>query len=113
LSAAAISGNYKLTAVLYKASSLAQEIDLFLQFDACEKDNIYTFNQNGTYTISDGAVACSPSDADGGLWSLNGSTMTVDDEGGQVSDFSCSGFKVKLISDPAVGETETLVFVRQ
>jgi hypothetical protein len=113
LSAAAVSGNYKLTAVLYKASSLAQEIDLFLQYDACEKDNIYTFNPNGTYTISDGVVACSPSDADAGLWSLNGTTMTVDDEAGQVSDFSCSGFKAKLITDPTVGETTTLVFARQ
>ena len=115
LSVAGISGSYKLTAVLFKADANTPEVDVFLDpnyFEACERDNIVTLNSNGTYTVSDGAIACSPSDADSGLWSLNGNTLTVDTEALGISDFSCSGFKVKE-SDLATGASVTRVFARQ
>ncbi|TMI85466.1 MAG: hypothetical protein E6H08_22515 [Bacteroidetes bacterium] len=63
-----LSGSYKITAATYKAnasSSEANYLDILLP-DACERDDIYTFQTNGTYQIKDAGTVCSPPGDDNG-----------------------------------------------
>jgi hypothetical protein len=87
---ASVSGSYKITAVTYKESATAAEVDYFnILFDACERDDIYTFQANGTYQITDAGMVCSPSGNDNGIWSLSGSTMTIDGDANAIESFDC------------------------
>ena len=112
LSATSISGTYKMTAFILKQDAITPEVDLFPTIEACQKDDLYTFNTNGTYAVAEGATSCSPTNANTGIWSLSGTTMTIDGETSEVSDFSCTGFKSKT-SDAATGAVYTLTFAKQ
>ena len=98
---ASIVGAYKITAVKYKASPSAAEIDYMntLFPDACERDDIYTFYHNGTYTIKDAGSVCSPSGDDNGTWSLNNKIMTIDGDPTLLEKFDC---KVMVIMNSGI-----------
>ena len=72
LSVTAVAGNYKITAIRYKATPTSAETDYFNIFfsDPCERDDVFSFNANGTYILTDAGVRCSPPGDDSGLWSL-------------------------------------------
>lgn len=52
--------------------------DIFAQLDACDKDLVYAFDNDRTYTFSQGYVAtnCSNKAQLGGTWKLTGSELT-------------------------------------
>jgi len=112
LSSSSISGAYKIASILYKADAQTPAVDIITTYDACEKDDILTFSSNGTWTQSEGATSCSPSNSDNGNWSLVGETLSVDGVALTVSNFSCSEFTLN-ITGPGVGETTTTRLVRQ
>jgi hypothetical protein len=107
-----ISGTYKITSLIYKADATTPETDVFLLYDACQKDDLFSFNANGTYVISEGATSCSPSNSDSGNWSLGGTTIIIDGEAAEVLDFSCNGFKART-TDVTSGEVITVTFAKQ
>ncbi len=113
LSASSIVGSYKMTSLVLTMAG--QSIDIFNDdnyTEPCSRDNIYTLNGNGTYTVTDGAVACNPSDADQGTWSLSGNTFTMDGgDASTVSEFTCTSFKI--VSSSMQGESTTATFARQ
>ncbi|MFM9028652.1 MAG: lipocalin family protein [Bacteroidota bacterium] len=52
-----------LTAHSWKLTGLTVNgTDQFASVDACEKDNLYTFQSNGTGTLDEGASKCDPAD---------------------------------------------------
>ena len=112
LSSSSISGAYKIASILYKADAQTPEVDIFTNFDACEKDDILTFSSNGTWTQSEGATACSPANTDSGNWSLVGSTLTIDGDASTVSNFSCTEMTLNQI-DPSSGEVVTIRLIKQ
>lgn len=90
--AASISGSYKITAYTYKASTSSPEIDYYSTIfpDACDRDNVLTFNANGTYQLIDAGVACSPPGNDNGTWALAGTTtMQIDGDAVTIESFDC------------------------
>ena len=90
--AASIAGAYKITAVTYKASASSAEIDYFniLFSDACDRDNVYTFQTNGTYQIKDAGVVCNPNGDDNGTWSfVSPNSMTIDGDPVILESFDC------------------------
>jgi hypothetical protein len=106
LSSASILGNYKITSMF--ETSNGQTIDVFndsTYTEPCSKDDIFTFNSNGVFTQSEGAVSCSPSNTFSANWSLNSNLLTLTDTTGgtstsevyTVSDFSCSSFKLTMV----------------
>ena len=108
-----ILGSYKITSILYKANTATPEVDIFALYDGCQKDDILTMLSNGTYTITEGATTCTPTNADSGTWSLSGSTLTLDGtDPGTVSNFSCSGFTLTQ-TFAATGETTKITLVKQ
>ena len=110
LSSSNILGTYKITSILYKSSPQTPEIDYFMYYDECEKDNLLIFNSNNTYIISEGATACSPTTTESGNWNLNQSSITMNSELGSVTDFSCSGMKIKKVYG---AEETTIILAKQ
>lgn len=105
-------GSYKVTSFKYKADASATEIDEFPTWDACEKDDLVIFNDNGTVTFQDAGTACVPDGNDTGIWTLSGSTITLDGQTGTVSQFSCDNTTI-ILTGTTVGEVSTISLSRQ
>ncbi len=112
LNQANFTGAYKTTSVKYKANSSSSEIDIFALSDACEKDDVITFNANGSYIVQDAGIKCSPPGDDNGTWSLSGSAINIDGEIGTVTYFDCKNATITLAGS-AQGELTTLTIVKQ
>jgi len=109
---ASVLGSYKTTSLLYKADAVTPEVDFFPSYPDCQKDDLLTFNSNGTYTVSEGVTSCNPANADSGTWSVSGNNMILDGETVEIQNFSCSGFKVK-VTDALTGEIFTISLAKQ
>jgi hypothetical protein len=112
-SAASISGSYKITAMTYKADAASTEADVFSLLDACEKDDIYTFQQNGTYQLKDAGLVCNPSDDDNGTWSVSGNTMTVDGDDASIENFDCNTLVLVNTDTQTPGDKFKITLTRQ
>lgn len=112
LSQASFVGTYKVTSIKYKADATTPEIDEFLLYDACEKDDLVIFNSNNTITFKDAGTVCTPPGDDTGIWSLSGSTINVDGQTGTVAYFDCTSTAI-TIAGTAVGESTTISLARQ
>lgn len=115
LSAASIAGNYKITAVTYKASASTPEANYYDQFfnEDCEKDDILTLNTNNTFIYSDAGVTCSPDGSYDGSWSLSGNTVTVDGDAGTVENFTCNSFLVSASGILSADDKISVTYTRQ
>jgi hypothetical protein len=71
-----ISGTYKLTAYTFKEGNLPEE-NLLAMMDACEKDNPISFKSDGTYSIPDVGIVCTPPENFSSTWSLSNATTMV------------------------------------
>lgn len=109
-----LSGTYKLTAVKYKASPSATEMDYLVFMEDCEKDDLVTLNPNGTYNYKDAGTSCAPKGDDSGTWSLSGNTVYSDGIiGGTIQSFDCKTLAV-FVSDLNVpGDKMTVTFSKQ
>ena len=114
LSMAAISGNHKITAVRYKATPASPEVDYYnsIYTDPCERDDVFSFNANGTYVFTDAGVVCTPSNSDTGNWSQSGNTVTIDGDAANVESFNCTTLTVSLTGYFVAGDKITIVFTR-
>lgn len=84
--------------------------DFYAQLDACEKDDISFFKENGTYIIDEGATKCDPNDPQTvtGSWTLSADEkiITVDGENWEIVSISKSSLRVKLnFVEPYTGVT--------
>jgi len=112
---AGISGTYKITAIRYKATPTATEVDYyaFLLPNPCDKDDLYAFNSNGTYVINDAGIICVPSNSYNSTWSLSGNIITIDGDPGNIDNFSCSTLTVSASDALVTGDKLIVVFTRQ
>ena len=110
-----VAGAYKITAVKYKSSASASEVDYMnvLFPDACDRDNIYTFNANGTYIIKDAGTVCSPNGDDNGTWSLSGSTMVIDGDPTALEKFDCKDLVIMNSGIMVLGDQLRLTLTKQ
>ena len=112
LSSSSIVGTYKATSITYRASAGAPENDIYTNLDACAKDDLIIFNDNGSVIFQDAGQVCSPSGNDTGSWSLSGNTLLLDGEPGTVSSFGCNEM-VLTMTDPSTGGVSTVRLARQ
>ena len=112
---ASIAGSYKITSAKYKATSASPEADgISLLFsDACERDDVATFNASGVYTIADAGTQCDPVGGDSGTWSVNGSTLNLDGQVFTIASFDCTNLVASTDGLFAVGDKMTITFTRQ
>lgn len=110
-----IAGAYKFTAYTYKQNPTSPDQDYFNVIfpNACERDDILTFNSNGNWTLTDAGVICSPANSDNGLWSLSGNTMNVDGDLSTIESFDCKTL-VMVSSDVMVtGDKMKITLTKQ
>jgi len=105
-------GTYKIKALTYRLNASSPEIDVYPSLDACEKDDLIVFNDNGSVIFQDLGVVCTPSGNDTGTWSLTGNTITLDGEAGTVSSFNCNE-TVLTMTDASTGEISKVKLARQ
>ncbi|MEO7446014.1 MAG: lipocalin family protein [Ferruginibacter sp.] len=116
LTSASLQGSYKISSIKYKGSSTQAETEVLntgLFLPACEVDNIFSFNNNGTYTYTDAGVVCNPNSSDAGVWSVSGNTLTVDGDATPVTNFGCSSFQITEYDSFQNGDITVLTFARQ
>lgn len=114
--AASIAGAYKITAVTYKASASSTETDYFnLLFpDACDRDNVYTFQSNSTYQIKDAGTVCTPNGDDNGTWSfVSASTMMIDGDMVNLESFNCKNLVLINNDTQIMGDKLKLTLTKQ
>jgi hypothetical protein len=115
-SMATIAGNYKITAVSYKATPTSPEEDYLDEFlaETCQRDNLYTFKTDGTYQLSDAGVVCSPPENDNGTWNLEGTTnLQIDGEPTILESFDCKIWVVANTDLLVTGDKLKLTLTRQ
>lgn len=116
INSAAIAGTYKLTAVTYKANSTTAEVDYFKDpyYVACERDDVITFNSNGTYQFTDAGIVCSPSGNDNGTWVLSGTTsMQIDGDNVILESFDCKTLILVTLDTQVPGDKYKLTLIKQ
>jgi hypothetical protein len=112
---AGISGTHKITAVRYKATPTSTELDYYaLLFpDACERDDVWVLNANGSFAFNDVGVICAPSGSYTGFWSLSANTLILDGDPFNIDDFNCSTTTLSYADYNVVGDKLIVVFTRQ
>ena len=103
-------GTYRTTAIKYKASTGSQEIDIFSSLEACVKDDLIIFNDNGTVVFQDAGSVCSPSGNDSGSWNLSGNRIMLDGEAGTVTSFECKTMVITFTE--TTGEVSTITLAK-
>lgn len=114
-SAGTLAGPYRITAYTYKSSPSATEVDYYnvIFSSPCDRDDIYTFNSNGTYHITDAGVVCSPPNTDDGTWALSGSTMTIDGDPTTIQSFDCHTLVLINNDTQVAGDQLKITLVKQ
>jgi hypothetical protein len=118
LSNTTILGTYKTTASTVQANATATPVDDFATWDACQKDDLMTFNAAGTVSTSEGATSCTPPNTSvTANWTLSGSNLTISlpgvfTETATIIDFNCTTMKVKTV-DATTGEITITTLTKQ
>jgi hypothetical protein len=113
---ASIAGPYKITAVTYKASASSAEMDYFNMLfpDACERDDVYTFQTNSTYQIKDAGVVCTPNGDDNGTWSfVSANSMIIDGDQVTLESFDCKTLVLVNTDTQTPGDKLKLTLTKQ
>ena len=90
-----IAGSYKVTAAVYKETGMAEE-DSYLDWPACEKDDIEKFILDGAYQHIDAGSVCDPAQDSESTWTLVGETLTIGEQSYAVSKFDGSTMELTL-----------------
>jgi len=114
-STATVSGSYKITAVTYKETAASPEIDYMniLFPDPCQRDDIYTFNADGSYQIADVGLVCSPPGNDNGTWALVGNNLQIDGDPVNLESFDCKSWVIVNTDTQVTGDRLKLTLTKQ
>ena len=72
-----LAATYTLSTIKVKATGTAEQ-DVTSQVPACSKDDQIILKSDLTIQYKDAGTVCSPSGDDTGVWSVSGSTITMD-----------------------------------
>ena len=85
-----LSGNYRLTKLMYTANPATPPANYLDYMEDCEKDDIITLKSNGTYEYFDKGKVCTDNSHDNGSWKLEGNNIISDGKiHGRISSFDC------------------------
>jgi hypothetical protein len=113
--ATSVSGSYKIASVTYKENAAAAEVDFYtvIYAEPCERDDVLTFNANGTYQATDAGTVCTPAGGNSGTWSLSGNTITLDGDASTIESFDCKTLVVVTPDNLVIGDKVKLTLTRQ
>ena len=82
--------------------------------DGCERDDVYTFQTNGTYQLKDAGVVCSPNGDDNGTWSfVSPNSMTIDGDPDIIEYFDCKTLVIVNMDIQTSGDRLKLTLTKQ
>lgn len=115
LSASSLAGTWSYKSVTYQktpTSPIVSILDDTTQFPVCQKDNTTTFSANGKWVYNDGGVACSPSAAITGTWTLSNNIIQLSALGfpWPVTSFNCETMVVTINNYDTTGDQEIYTF---
>lgn len=118
-----ILGNWKITGLSYSPAfdydnNGVLVTDAFPLLPACEKDDITTFNQGGTYISDKGSIKCNPSEPQTltGTWSITDNCQTLTDNGNRFKLISLDQATFRVVdtfTESSVFYSATLTFTKQ
>jgi hypothetical protein len=115
-SSATLAGTYKKTAALYKASPSAAAVDMLSTAPACEKDDTYSLNTDGSYAQTDAGVSCGLPPAPGSeAWTLQSSNtqITLGAETYSIVSFDCKNLVVSSSDVSTPGDNLVITYQKQ
>lgn len=114
ISSTTIAGTYKRTAIKYKASSSAAEVDSYV--DECKKDDLYELKTDGSVVVGDGTEVCPGPPPPGSItaWSISadGKVFALDYLY-DVQSFDCITLVVSYKDNFVPGDITTVNYVKQ
>ena len=114
LSSERLVGTYKLTGLSYKTAASPTPTDIYsVSIPPCERDDLYSFNANGTAIYTDAGTRCVPTSTFNATWSLSGNVLTFDGDNYTVASFDCSAMVVSINDPSTPGDVYTFTYVRQ
>lgn len=117
LSVASIEGDWVLSAVNYRVTPASSSVNILNDdswYSACDRDNIYRFKANNTYSFVDTGTKCGSGDGyDDGVWSLSGNVITWDGYQDTVSAFSCNSMTITEHDYDVATDIAQYVFTRK
>ncbi len=114
LSLNGLAGSYILTKLDYQRTPAAP-VQNYLDFmDDCEKDDVVTLRNNGTYTYADAGTVCTPNGSNNGTWSVAGNVISSDGAiNGTVSSYDCKTLVFYTTGVNLPGDKYTFTMVKQ
>ncbi len=104
-----LAGDYKITSATIAGTDI---LDIYLK--ACQKDDVYTLNADGTYEITDAGTTCIPPSDTTGTWTLSGNDITIGTQQFTVVNFNGSTIEATTIADQnGIPVTVDVVFTKQ
>lgn len=88
-----LTGTYIVTAATMRVGT-SPEVDMLSQMDACQKDDQYKLNADGSFSIIDAGAKCDPPGDYSDTWTLSGTQITIDGEVGTVTRFDGTNLDV-------------------
>lgn len=110
---ASIAASYKLTSILYKTSATGANSEIIGSIAICKLDDITILNGNGNLTYQDAGLACSPSSAYVGSWSISGNSITLETETFSFLSFDCTKLAIYMDNRLAAGDRTTYIYTKQ
>ncbi len=110
---ATLAGTYRVTAIAYTAPGIPGSTDILATFDACEKDDLYILNANGTFAYQDAGTTCTPGGNYSGSWSLSGNIVTIDGEAATIQSFDCDRLVIYASGGMTAGDKVTSTLEKQ
>lgn len=109
--------NWKITAATLKDPSGATT-DEYADMEACDKDDLYIYNANGTYVLDAGATKCDPNDpqTEPGVWSMNSGQTVITQDGFEftIKSMTETQMVLEFVIDLGGGDmTYTTTFTKQ
>jgi len=104
-----LAGDYKITAATVNGIDV---LDTYVE--PCQKDDVYTLNADGTYSVADAGTTCSPTSATTGTWSLSGSQVTIGVQQFTLVSFNGSTIEATTsVTQSGITVTADVIFTKQ
>jgi hypothetical protein len=111
-----LTASYKMTAMTWAGVNVFNNANESSNlFEPCERDDVYQLKSDFTATLTDAGTVCSPSNSGTGLWSLSGTTITIEDLGSMDIDGTIKSWngQTLVIEDNSAGFAISATFQKQ
>jgi hypothetical protein len=110
------SGPWVVTAVVSdEDGNGTYELNDYLSFESCYKDNFYTFKESGQLEINEGATKCSSTDpqTDAVTWQLSNNDTTLKIDADTYSVLMLNNTTLQLKQDFGAGTSSMVTFTKK